>query len=136
MVTKNKTERKAIWTVGRRKTSIARVKLLHGSGIFLINGRDTSEYFPNPALQKAINVAQDLTENKDKLDLYINVVGGGLKGQAEACRMAIARAIQLQEPQQRAMLKKAGYLRRDARMVERKKYGLHKARRSTQFSKR
>ncbi len=128
--------KKALFTVGRRKTAIARVKLQSGDGKILINDRDAKVYFPTLTLQRALFASQNLVKAEKNYDFFIRVSGGGLNGQAEACRMGIARAIQKQNPTMRSALKKAGYLRRDSRMVERKKYGLRKARRGTQFSKR
>ena len=127
---------KAIFSVGRRKTAVARVKLSSGKGKVIINGREPKEYFPTPNLYHNFTAAQELVKSREKVDLFIRVRGGGLTGQVEACRLGIARALQLQNPSYRSSLKKAGFLRRDSRIVERKKYGLHKARRGTQFSKR
>ena len=127
---------KAIFTVGRRKTAVARIKLVPGSGAFVVNGRKPEEYFPTSSLQYSAFTAQKITKQHNKIDLLVRVKGGGITGQAEACRLGIARALQIQDIELRPALKKAGYLRRDSRMVERKKYGLHKARRGTQFSKR
>ncbi len=127
---------KAICTVGRRKTAIARVRLVQGKGKVMINGKELADYFPTPGLQYPICAAQKIVKVDDKVDLSILVHGSGLNSQAEACRLGIARALQMQNNEFRTPLKKAGYLRRDSRMVERKKYGLRKARRGTQFSKR
>ena len=128
--------KKAIVTVGRRKSAIARVKLSSGEGSLLINGRQAQEYFPIPSLHHTLTSAQNLVKAAEKVNIAIRVTGGGLTGQVEACRLGIARALQLQNSTYRSPLKKAGFLRRDSRVVERKKYGLHKARRGTQFSKR
>ena len=128
--------KKAIFTVGRRKTAVARVKLSLGKGDVLINGREAKEYFPIPSLCHSFEIAQSLVKAAEKVDISIRVTGGGLTGQVEACRLGISRALQLQNSSYRPTLKKAGFLRRDSRIVERKKYGLHKARRGTQFSKR
>lgn len=128
--------KKAVFAVGRRKTAIARVKLSSGKGGLLVNGRQAREYFPLPALRHTITSAQTLVKAAEKVDISIRVRGGGLTGQVEACRLGIARALQYQDPSHRPPLKKAGFLRRDSRIVERKKYGFHKARRGTQFSKR
>ncbi len=130
------TEQKAAMAVGRRKTSIARVKIAPGSGKITVNGRDVKEYFPIPRLLKQATGGLQVTGTAEKYDLKIRVTGGGPSGQSGAIRLGIARALQGQEPDKRPDLKKAGMLKRDPRMVERKKYGLHKARRGTQFSKR
>ena len=122
--------------VGRRKTSVARVILLPGSGKITINGREAKEYFPVPRMLTAATAGLELTGSAEKFDVKVNVYGGGITGQAGAIRLGIARALQTDNPALRDDLKKAGMLRRDPRMVERKKYGLHKARRGTQFSKR
>jgi small subunit ribosomal protein S9 len=127
---------KAIFAVGRRKTSIARVKLTPGEGEIKINGRTVSEYFPVPRLAGKAVSGLTLVGAQDKFNFNINVAGGGVSSQAGAVRMGIARALQRNTPDFRAHLKKAGFLTRDSRMVERKKYGLRKARRGTQFSKR
>ncbi len=131
-----KASKDAVITVGRRKTAIARVRLFSGSGNIVVNGIEPSRYFPTPHLQNVIFAAQKLSKMDDKIDLFVRVNGGGLNGQAEACRLGISRALQTYKPEHRLILKKAGFLRRDSRMVERKKYGLHKARKGTQFSKR
>ena len=127
---------KAIFSVGRRKTSIARVKLTPGKGDIKINGRTVAEYFPVPRLASKAISSLTLVGAQEKFDLNVNVSGGGVSSQAGAVRMGIARAVQRNTPDFRAHLKKAGFLTRDSRMVERKKYGLRKARRGTQFSKR
>lgn len=128
---------KAYWTVGRRKTSIARVKLKAGSGKVIVNGKEIAAYLnggqskANVALLPAVS-----TGLNDKIDILCNVKGGGVTGQIGAIRHAIARALIQFDPTTRPSLKKSGFLTRDNRMVERKKYGRHKARRGTQFSKR
>ncbi len=127
---------KSIFTVGRRKTSIARVAMKSGSGKLTVNGRESTEYFPVPRLHQQALSGLKMTGTTEKFDIKINVYGGGIAGQAGAIRLAISRALQIDNLDLRAHLKKAGFLRRDSRMVERKKYGLHKARRGTQFSKR
>ncbi len=126
----------SINTSGRRKTSIARVYFSKGDGKYSINGRDLKNYFQAELLQ--IKVAQPLkvTENTGKFDIKVNVKGGGLNGQAEAVRLAIAKALCKQNPDFRPALKKEGLLTRDPRMVERKKFGQKKARKRFQFSKR
>lgn len=123
-------------TIGRRKTSVARIYLSSGSGQILINGRDFKEYFPSEILQTIINQPFTVLSENGKYDVNINVKGGGTTGQAEAVRMAIARALVSSNGENRSPLKKEGFLTRDPRMVERKKYGRRKARRKFQFSKR
>jgi len=123
-------------TIGRRKTSIARLYVKIGKGKIIINNRDFDEYFPSDILQTIIKQPLDLLNLASSYDLSINVVGGGLKGQAEAIRLAIARALCEFDSENRPPLKKEGWLTRDPRMVERKKYGRRKARKKFQFSKR
>jgi len=122
--------------VGRRKTAVARAMLKDGVGKIIVNKRNLEEYFPILRLQKHATEALDVTNLRNKFDVYLNVRGGGIDGQAGAVRLAIARAIEAKYPELRTTLKQHGLLSRDPRMVERKKYGKHKARRSTQFSKR
>lgn len=122
--------------VGRRKTAVARVMLKDGVGKIIVNKRNLEDYFPIIRLQKHATKALDVTNLRNKYDVYVNVKGGGIDGQAGAVRLAIARAIEAKYPELRPTLKQYGLLTRDPRMVERKKYGKHKARRSTQFSKR
>jgi small subunit ribosomal protein S9 len=121
---------------GRRKTAIARVFLKEGSGKVTVNKRDFREYFPTSVLQYTVQQAFEITQTEDKFDLNVNIDGGGYKGQAEALRMAIARALVKLNPEFRKALKDKGLLRRDPRMVERKKPGQPGARRRFQFSKR
>ncbi|GJM30635.1 MAG: 30S ribosomal protein S9 [Cyclobacteriaceae bacterium] len=123
-------------TIGRRKTSVARIYVKPGKGEIEVNERDMSEYFPSPILQTIVKQPLVSTEVDNKYDIKVNVVGGGSKGQAEAIRLAIARALCEIDSEYRPTLKKEGYLTRDPRMVERKKYGKRKARRAFQFSKR
>ncbi len=123
-------------TIGRRKTSVARIYLKPGSGQFLINNRTIKDYFPDEILQTIVNQPFSTTEEAGKWDVTINVKGGGIAGQAEAIRMAISRALVEVSADNRPALKKEGFLTRDPRMVERKKYGRRKARRRFQFSKR
>ena len=130
-------DKKELWTVGRRKTSVARAKISNGNGTIIVNKKAILDYMHGD--QGRVNEAIApllLTELKDKFNLLINVKGGGPSGQVGAIRHAIARAVAMQNPDTRSVIKKEGYLTRDARMVERKKYGLHKARKGTQFSKR
>ena len=126
-----------IQTTGKRKTSIARIFLKEGEGKITINRQKTlEEYFPREAHQRSILTPLALTEQLGKFDLMVNVAGGGPTGQAEAIRHGIARALIESDIELRGTLKDAGLLTRDARIVERKKYGRHKARKSCQFSKR
>ena len=121
---------------GRRKTAVARVRLASGTGKITINGRKLENYFMTES--QRIHALQPLTvtESVSKYNVRVNVNGGGPNGQAEAIRHGISRALIVANDQLRPLLKKAGLLTRDSRMVERKKYGKHKARKSTQFSKR
>jgi small subunit ribosomal protein S9 len=121
---------------GRRKTAIARVFLKEGTGQVTVNKRDVKEYFPTSVLQYTVKQAFEITQTENKFDLNVNIDGGGYKGQAEALRMAIARALVKLNPEFRKALKDKGLLRRDPRMVERKKPGQPGARRRFQFSKR
>ena len=123
-------------TLGRRKTSVARIYMSPGSGDILINDRDYKEYFPSEILQTIINQPFTTLAENGKYDVKVNVKGGGYTGQAEAVRLAIARALCEVNATNRPALKKEGYLTRDPRMVERKKPGRAKARRKFQFSKR
>ncbi len=121
---------------GRRKTSTARVRLLPGDGKFLVNDVELENYFNRKSLIKDIMSPLDLTNTANTFDIYVNVNGGGLSGQAGAVRHGIARALLEVDQDYRTPLKKAGYLTRDSRMKERKKYGRKKARKKPQFSKR
>lgn len=121
---------------GRRKTAAARVRIYAGSGEVTVNGRSCEEYFPRKTLQMIVRQPLALSRLADKLDARINVNGGGVTGQAEAVRHGIARALLLVDPALRGVLKKAGFLTRDARKKERKKYGLRAARARYQYSKR
>ena len=125
-----------IQTVGRRKRAIVRVKMTLGSGEITCNGRSLEDYFPNKLHQQLIKDPLVLIERDGQFDIKANLDGGGSSGQAGALRLAIARALNEFNPDDRAALKKAGFLTRDARAVERKKAGLHKARRAPQYSKR
>ncbi len=122
--------------IGRRKTSVARVILRNGNGKVQVNGRDIEVAFPQEVSREDILKPFIVTETSGKYDVLINVVGGGLTGQAQAIRLGIARALENINPDFRAKLKKEGFLTRDSRMVERKKYGRPKARKRFQFSKR
>jgi small subunit ribosomal protein S9 len=123
-------------TVGRRKSSIARVYVSKGTGKITINKREFVDYFPKATSRYVVEQPFKLLDNGSSFDLNINVKGGGMTGQAGAIRLGIARALIALNPTDRAELKKAGFLTRDARKVERKKYGLAGARKSFQFSKR
>ena len=121
---------------GRRKTAVARVMLTPGSGAFVINGKNIEDYFNLETMRIIARQALVLTNTESKYDIRVNVVGGGMNGQAGAIRHGVARALKLADPTLKDEIKKAGFLTRDSRMVERKKYGLKKARRAPQFSKR
>ena len=125
------------WGTGRRKKAIARVRLIPaGDGTITINKKSLDEYFGLDTLKFIVRQPLVLTDNLTKYDVVVNVVGGGFTGQAGAIRHGISRALLEAEPETRAALKKEGFLTRDSRMKERKKYGLKKARRAPQFSKR
>jgi len=122
--------------IGRRKTAVARISMTPGKGQIKINGRVLADYFPSEILQIVVNQPFALTNTVGSFDVTASVDGGGIKGQAEALRMAISRALQTQDAELRSPLKKEGFLTRDPRMVERKKPGRAKARKRFQFSKR
>jgi small subunit ribosomal protein S9 len=121
---------------GRRKSSTARVRLVPGTGRIVVNKRDAEDYFPYETLRTIIKQPLAITETEGSYDVLVNVTGGGFTGQAGAIRHGVARALLEADPEYRASLKREGYLTRDARMKERKKYGLKGARRAPQFSKR
>ena len=121
---------------GRRKSSVARVRLIPGEGKITVNGRDLKEYFGLKTLELIINQPLEATETKGKYDVLVNVFGGGISGQAGAIRHGIARALLEVDAEYRPVLKKAGLLTRDPREKERRKYGLKKARKASQFSMR
>ncbi len=123
-------------TIGRRKTAVARIYVSAGSGKITVNQRELKDYFPSEILQIIINQPLNTVNALNAYDIKVNVAGGGLKGQAEAVRLAISRALCEVTAENRPILKKEGFLTRDPRMVERKKYGRRKARRRFQFSKR
>ena len=123
-------------TIGRRKASVARVYLSKGKGNITINGKDIKDYFPSPNIQLVVTDPMATVEVAGTFDLKVNVNGGGFKGQAEAIRLGISRALVKVNEDYRKPLKAKKYLTRDARVVERKKYGKPKARKSFQFSKR
>lgn len=122
--------------LGRRKTAVARVYLKHGNGKITINKKPMEEFFPAATLQYVARQALELTNNMGKYDIEANIDGGGFKGQVEAFRLGVSRAIIKIEPEHRPVLKANGLLKRDPRMVERKKPGQKKARKKFQFSKR
>ncbi len=124
------------YATGRRKDATARVWLKPGKGSIIVNGRDQTEYFARPTLRLVINQVFDLTERTGQYDVVATVKGGGLSGQAGAVKHGISQALTRYEPKLRGAVKAAGFLTRDSRVVERKKYGRAKARRSFQFSKR
>jgi small subunit ribosomal protein S9 len=123
-------------TSGRRKTSVARIYMTAGQGNITINGRDIKEYFPSEVLQTIVNQPFQTLEAIGKYDVNANLKGGGVSGQAEALRLAISKALVVENAENKSALKKEGFTTRDPRMVERKKFGKRKARRSFQFSKR
>ncbi len=126
----------AVYATGKRKDSIARVYLMPGKGNITINGVAMKEYFKRPVLQMILVQPFDVTKRDGAYDVVAKVIGGGLSGQAGAVKHGISKALEKAEPDLRKALKVAGFLTRDSRVVERKHYGFHKARRSTQFSKR
>lgn len=121
---------------GRRKSSVARVRLVPGEGRIVVNSREIKDYIPSAALIEDIKQPLNITETTGNYDVLVNVTGGGFAGQAGAIRHGISRALLEADPEYRASLKSAGMLTRDARMKERKKYGLKGARKAPQFSKR
>ena len=121
---------------GRRKEAVVRVRLLEGTGQFKLNGRPLEDYFPNPAHRRLVTEPLRVTNTLERYDILANLGGGGVSGQAGALRHGIARALVDLDPELRVELKKRGFLTRDAREVERKKYGLKKARKAPQYSKR
>ncbi|GAA1287183.1 30S ribosomal protein S9 [Pseudonocardia aurantiaca] len=125
-----------IQTVGRRKEAVVRVRLMPGSGNFRLNGKSLEQYFPNKLHQQLIREPLVTVEKTERFDIFANLHGGGTSGQAGALRLAIARALIEADSEDRPPLKKAGFLTRDPRVIERKKYGLKKARKAPQYSKR
>ncbi len=125
-----------IYATGKRKTSIARVHVTPGSGRILVNGREFEEYFPVLAMRATAVQPLILTGKRQSVDVDVNVSGGGPSSQADSLKFGIAKALQIENPELRSMLKRAGYLTRDARVKERKKYGQPGARKRFQFSKR
>ena len=126
----------ATYATGKRKDSIARVYLTAGKGVITVNGIPVKEYFRRPTLQMIIDQPFGITKRDGSFDVQAIVSGGGLSGQAGALRQGISKALEKADPELRKVLKTAGFLTRDSRVVERKHFGHHKARRSTQFSKR
>lgn len=125
-----------IWGTGRRKSSVARVRLKYGEGKITVNGKDYKEFFPTVLSQLTVLGPLNLTGVPNKFDVAVTVNGGGLTGQSGACALGLGRALKELEPSLEHALREAGYLTRDSRMKERKKYGLRGARRAFQFSKR
>jgi len=125
-----------IHKIGRRKTAVARVYVAKGKGSMTVNKKDVAVYFPTAGLQYKVNQPLAMTNNAGNFDITVNVYGGGITGQAEAIRLAISRAMCEVDAENRLILKPEGLLTRDARMVERKKFGQKKARKKFQFSKR
>jgi small subunit ribosomal protein S9 len=132
----NKGKKYDVHSVGRRKTAVARVYVAKGEGKIVVNRRELSDYFSKATGRYVVNQPLNLTNTSDKYDILVNVTGGGITGQAGAVRLGIARALVKLDPNLRPELKRAGFLTRDARKVERKKYGLSGARKAYQFSKR
>ena len=122
--------------IGRRKCAVARVYIKEGTGVILVNGRDYKEYFPTAILQNTVMQAFEISATVGTFDVNANLSGGGVKGQAEALRLGISRILCELDPTSRPALKAEGLMRRDPRMVERKKFGQKKARKRFQFSKR
>ncbi|WP_448406828.1 30S ribosomal protein S9 [Mycolicibacterium sp. XJ647] len=125
-----------VQTVGRRKEAVVRVRLVPGTGQFNLDGRSLEAYFPNKVHQQLIKAPLVTVDRLESFDVYAHLDGGGPSGQAGALRLALARALILVQPEDRPALKKAGFLTRDPREIERKKYGLKKARKAPQYSKR
>ena len=125
-----------IQTVGRRKEAVVRVRLVPGTGKFDLDGRSLEAYFPNKVHQQLIKAPLVTVDRAESFDIFAHLHGGGPSGQAGALRLAISRALIVVQPEDRPALKKAGFLTRDPRAIERKKYGLKKARKAPQYSKR
>ena len=125
-----------IWGLGRRKTASARVRIKAGSGKFIVNGKEFDQFFVTDDTRRVALNALTVTETRNNYDVFVNVIGGGITGQAGAVSLGIARALLKENGNFDKLLREHGLLTRDPREVERKKYGRHKARRSTQFSKR
>jgi small subunit ribosomal protein S9 len=132
-----KSDKVVYWGTGRRKSSVARVRLVPGSGNITVNGRPGNEYLQfNPGYLSAAKAPLETLGLESEYDILVNVKGGGLTGQADSIKLGVARALCELDPENRKPLKIEGYLRRDSRAKERKKYGLHKARKAPQYSKR
>jgi small subunit ribosomal protein S9 len=127
---------KRFYATGKRKNAVARVWMKEGSGSFVINKRAFDEYFPRDILKRLVWQPLDITENRDKFDFYVNVAGGGISAQADAIKHGISKALVEYDADLKATLRKAGFLTRDARIKERKKYGQPGARKRFQYSKR
>jgi small subunit ribosomal protein S9 len=125
-----------VQAVGRRKEAVVRVRLVPGTGSFHLDGRSLEQYFPNKVHQQIIKAPLVAVDRVESFDVFAHLDGGGPSGQAGALRLALARALIVASPEDRPVLKKAGFLTRDARAIERKKYGLKKARKAPQYSKR
>jgi small subunit ribosomal protein S9 len=125
-----------VWGTGRRKTSVARVRIKSGTGKFLVNGKPVEDFFTTEDTRRSATSPLVTTESGDSYDIWASVSGGGITGQAGAVSLGLARALKLDHPDYEVVLRDRGLLTRDPRMIERKKYGLRKARRATQFSKR
>lgn len=125
-----------IWGTGRRKRAVARVRIRTGDGKFVVNGKDMKEFFCTHEARMTANGPMEATETMGKYDVFVNVLGGGITGQAGATALGLGRALKGAEPQLEVALREGGFLTRDSRMKERKKYGLRGARRAYQFSKR
>jgi len=136
MAAKKSTSKVYYYGTGRRKNAVAAVRLVPGSGKITINSKDIDEYFGLDTLKLLVRQPLAATETEDKFDVIVKAVGGGISGQAGAIRHGIARALLQEDAENRGPLKKEGFLTRDSRMKERKKYGLKKARKAPQFSKR
>lgn len=128
--------RQFVWGTGRRKSSVARVRIDEGAGVFKVNGREIDDYFSEMQDRTAVAAPLDLIDGRTTFDTFVNVKGGGHTGQALAIRMGLARALSKSAPDKEADLRDSGFLTRDSRMKERKKYGRRGARRGFQFSKR
>lgn len=126
----------AYWGTGRRKNAIARVRLIPGDGTITINNRSFEDYFPNKTRRLVVMQPLELTGLTGRFDVICMAAGGGISGQAGAVRLGIARALVKANPELRSQLRRAGFMTRDPRMKERRKYGLHKARKAPQYSKR
>ena len=126
----------ATYSTGKRKEAVARVWIAAGTGKITVNKKELGEYFCRDVLSMVVRQPFKITDTMDKFDVVVTATGGGISGQAGAVKHGISKALTLYDPEFRAPLKKAGFLTRDSRRVERKKYGQHKARKSTQYSKR